>query len=117
MSAACTPARGGTFHARIVAKVRREHGLKSRYERLRAAGPLTAEEVAERLDIRPPTVKKWHAAGLLRGQAYDDKNSCLFEAPGPDAPSKRQGQKLAKRRLFPEPEMASESAKEVQCEA
>jgi DNA invertase Pin-like site-specific DNA recombinase len=109
--------KGGTFHARIVAKVRREHGLKSRYKRLREAGLLTAEEVAERLDIRPPTVKKWHAAGLLRGQAYDNKNSCLFEAPGPDAPSKCQGRKLSERRRFPEPEMASESAKEVQCEA
>jgi DNA invertase Pin-like site-specific DNA recombinase len=109
--------KGGIFHARSVAKVRREHGLKSRYERLREAGLLTAEEVAERLAIRPPTVKKWRAAGLLRGYAYDDKNSCLYEAPGPEAPTKCQGRKLSARRRFSESEIASESAKEVQCEA
>jgi hypothetical protein len=106
--------KGGDFKAQIVAKVRRSYGLKSRYERLRESGMLTVEEVAKTLGISQGTVKKWHKAGLLRGQAYNDKNSCLYEPPGSDAPTKHIGCRLAKRRRF---EIAPESAKEVQYEA
>ena len=42
---------GQPFTARIVARLRREYGLKSRYERLREAGLLTAEEIAQQLAV------------------------------------------------------------------
>jgi DNA invertase Pin-like site-specific DNA recombinase len=106
--------KGGVFHARLVAKVRRTYGLKSRYLRLREAGFLTAEEMAQRLGVSARTVKTWQAAGLLRGQAYDDKPSHLYERPGPNAPSKCQGRRLAQRR--PVGEIGPERTEEVQCE-
>jgi len=111
IAAILQPGKGGAFQSHIVAKLRRSYGLKSRYERLREAGMLTAEEVAQALSISARTVKVWHTAGLLRGYAYNDKNCCLFEPPGPDAPLKHQGCRLADRRQLAE--VVSESAKEV----
>jgi len=111
------PGKSDTFHRRLVARVRREHGLKSRYERLRVGGMLTADEMAEALGVCRGTVMTWRKAGLLRGHVYNAKNSCLFEPPGPDAPTKLQGQKLADRRRFPDSEFIPESSKEVQYEA
>ena len=45
---------GRTFTRRIVARIRRNYGLKSRYTRLREAGLLTLHEIAQRLSISPP---------------------------------------------------------------
>jgi DNA invertase Pin-like site-specific DNA recombinase len=111
------PGKSDTFHRRLVARVRRDHGLKSRYERLREAGMLTADEMAEALGVCKGTVMTWRRAGLLRGHIYNAKNSCLFEPPGPDAPTKLQGRKLADRLRFPDSEFIPESSKEVQYEA
>jgi DNA-binding transcriptional regulator YiaG len=111
------PGKGGAFRARLVANVRRAYGLKSRYERLRDAGMLSIEELAEVLAINKKTVQAWHKAGLIHGHAYNDKNSCLFEPPGADAPVKSQGKKLTQRRRFPESKFESERAKEVQYES
>jgi DNA invertase Pin-like site-specific DNA recombinase len=110
------PGKGGTFHARIVARLRRKHQLKTRYDRLREAGMLTAGEMAEILEVDRKTVLTWRRAGLLRGYAYNDKNCYLFDPPGPDAPTKLQGRKLADRRRFPETKFMSEGTKEVQYE-
>jgi hypothetical protein len=104
--------KGEAFSGRLVANIRRAYGLKTRYERLRAAGMLTTEEIAAVLGIRQGTVKDWYHAGLIQGYIYNDKHSCLYAPPGPDAPTKCQGRKLAKRRRFAE--LPAERAKEVQ---
>jgi DNA invertase Pin-like site-specific DNA recombinase len=107
--------KGEAFHARIVSRVRRTYGLKSRYERLREAGMLTAEEMIQVLQVSGKTMKAWHKAGLLRGHAYNDKNCYLFEPPGSDAPLKHQGRRLADRQQLAE--FVPVSTKEVQYEA
>jgi predicted site-specific integrase-resolvase len=71
---------------------------------------LSIEEVAEVLAINKKTVQAWHKAGLIHGHTYNDKNSCLFEPPGADAPVKSQGKKLAQRRRFPESKFGSDRA-------
>ena len=106
---------GKTFTARIVARVRSRHGLTSRYDRLRKAGMLTADEMAVMLRITPQWVKIWNRHGLLRGHAYNDKNDCLFEHPGDNPPQKAQGVKLSQRRLVNQ--VIAHSTQEVQCEA
>ena len=111
------PGKGGTFTGNIVTKVRRAYGLKSRYERLREAGKLTDAEMAQALAIHAHTVKKWYQAGLLQGYVYNDKHSCLYDPPSPEAPVKCQGRKLSKRRQLIESKIVSEETKEVQCEA
>ncbi len=47
------------FHARIVARLRRDYGLKSRYQRLRERGLLSVEEIAEQLRVSPSRVVTW----------------------------------------------------------
>jgi hypothetical protein len=105
---------GKRFDARLVQRLRRAYSLKTRYDRLRAAGMLTVTEIADQLDLATQTVKIWRNHGLLRAHPYNDKNECLYEDPGEDPPAKRQGINLSKRRRFTK--VASNRAKEVQCE-
>ena len=104
-----------SFHGRLVARIRRTHGLKPRYDRLRDAGMLTMEEMATLLGTCIGTVKIWGHHGLLRRHAYTDKNEFLYEPPGDNAPTKSQGEKLSSRRRFPA--VLTIRSKEVQCEA
>jgi DNA invertase Pin-like site-specific DNA recombinase len=106
---------GQPFHVTIVQSIRLTYGLRTRYERLRAAGLLTLGEIAQMLGISTASVKIWRRQGLLRGHAYNGNNECLYEHPGDNLPVKRQGRKLSLRRRFPE--VVPDHTKEVQCEA
>jgi DNA invertase Pin-like site-specific DNA recombinase len=70
---------GLPFEAMHVSQLRRHHGLKSRYTRLREAGMLTVEEVATRLKVQAATVWRWYRNGHIQGARYNDRGSCLFE--------------------------------------
>ena len=109
-----TPGAGGSFHPQLVRRLVRSYQLKPRYERLRERGMLTLQETADALKVTPHTVKIWLRRGLLRAHAYSDKNECLYEPLGDDAPRKAQGAKLAFRRL--EANLPSVRATEVQYE-
>lgn len=106
---------GKRFHAGIVGRLRRDYNMKKRFDRLREAGMLTLEEMADLLGIATSTVKAWRTQGLLLAHAYNDKNERLYEHPGDNPPVKAQGRKLSKRRraLDIEPNRTEE----VQCEA
>ena len=91
---------GLPFDSRSGQRIRRAYTLKSRYERLREAGKLNVQEMAEQLGVSTSTVKIWRKHGLLRGYAYNDKNCCLFEPSDGNCPVKSQGQKLSERRRF-----------------
>jgi hypothetical protein len=92
--------KGKTFHSGIIGHIRRRYGLKSRYDRLRENGMIKPEEMAERLGLRPRTIKLQHRYGLLRGHVYNDKNECLFEPPNPDTYKKNLGQKIVESGQF-----------------
>jgi DNA invertase Pin-like site-specific DNA recombinase len=64
------------------------YGLVPRYDRLRNRGMLTISELAEQLDVARATVKSWNQAGFLRSHLYNDRNDCLFEPLGDEAPVK-----------------------------
>jgi DNA invertase Pin-like site-specific DNA recombinase len=106
---------GQHFNSRIIARLRREYQLKSRYDRLREKGLLTLKEMSARLDISPQCVIAWRNHGLLRGYPVNDRDDWLYEDPGPNPPRKAQGVKLAKRRLFSENVVCG--SQEVQYEA
>ncbi len=91
---------GSAFCGRLVAQIRRAHQITSRYDRLRSAGMLTQDEIAQELNIHPSTVKKWRSRGLLAARAYNDKNECLYEPPGVVRPIKHHGIKLTDSRRF-----------------
>lgn len=58
---------GQTFNNTIVTCIRQRYGLKSYFERLREQGLLTSNELAEQLNIKPDTVRRWRRKGLLQG--------------------------------------------------
>ncbi len=83
-----TSGEGKRFHRTMVSRIRTAYDLRSRYDRLRASGLMDLQEIAKRLDVTPATVKVWRRAGLLAAHRYEDRGQCLFELPGPDAPTK-----------------------------
>lgn len=105
---------GRVAHRLMVRRIRLAYGLKSRHDRLRAAGKLTVEEMAKKLRVSKPTVNAWRRAGLLRAHRHDDKGSCLYDPPGRDAPVKQQGQPRLSLRVR---QRATERSNGVQCEA
>jgi DNA invertase Pin-like site-specific DNA recombinase len=106
---------GGLFTPRLVKGLRYTYALKTRYDRLREAGTLTLDEMAQQLGITPGTVKIWRRHGLLKGHPYNDKGEYLYEPLGDNPPVKTQGRKLAQRRRFPQ--VTSNRTDEVQHEA
>jgi hypothetical protein len=70
---------GGAAFARLrVREVRLAYKLRSRYERLRARGYLTLQEMAQVLHVGPQTVKTWRRRGVLKGEAGDDRGNYLY---------------------------------------
>jgi len=106
---------GKPFRATMVQKLRRRYGLKTRYDRLRAAGLLTLKEMTNMLGVSTDTVKQWRDHGLLRAHAYNDRGECLYEHPGDQPPAKMQGRKLSHRRPFAG--LPADPPQEVQYEA
>ena len=109
------PGRGKRFTARYIARIQRQYSLRPRFDRLRALGMLTLEEMATALSVNPKTVKIWAAHGLLTSYAYTDKPEYLYKPAGSDGPRRAQGRKLSMRR--PAVSVVAEGSKEVQCEA
>lgn len=109
------PGRGKRFTARYIARIQREYSLRSRFDRLRALGMLTLQEMALALSVNPKTVKIWAAHGLVTTYPYTDKPEYVYELLGSDAPRKAQGRKLSMRR--PIVAVVPQRPREVQCEA
>jgi hypothetical protein len=86
---------GKAFHAHRIVRLRRDHGLRDRYSRLRAAGLLTLDEVATTLGVCPDTIKLWRRRGLLRAYRYNEKGECLYLRPESNVPAKWQRKVLA----------------------
>jgi hypothetical protein len=107
--------KGGAFAARTIARIQKHYRLTPRYDRLRAAGLLTLEEMARALGVSTRTVKIWRAHGLVRAHAYTDKGERLYEPPDAHAPRKAQGVKLSRRSATGE--LVPHGRKEAQCEA
>ena len=100
----CRSGHGKAFTRQmIVDLVRANDSIRSRYQRLREKGYLTQEEMAERLGVTSQTVRTWARHGLLRAHPYTDRGQCLYEPPGKNPPTKKQGHpKLADRRRYAE---------------
>jgi len=110
-----TPGWGKSFHRCMIARIARDHGLKTLWQRLRETGMLTLKEMGRKLGICTDQVKAWREAGLLRGHLCNDKNEYLYEDPGPNPPRVGRGAKLPRKVEISE--NTSQHASEVQCEA
>jgi len=81
---------GLPFAAAHVAQLRRKHGLKDRFTRLRDAGMMTAEEVAAHLHVRPQTVWRWYRRSWITGVRYNERGTCLCVPPATVPPRSRR---------------------------
>ena len=97
-----------------VGKLRRSHHLKSRYERLRGQGLLTATEIATELGVTPVTVRILHAHGILNGHEYSGKGERLYELPPPEERRRKQQGRTRKLTERAEAPFPSHAANEVQ---
>lgn len=70
----------------IIRHIRKTFGLKSRYERLRAAGLLTIEEMAARLCISKASVWRRVRLGHVKAVVYNERGERLFEPPTSNTP-------------------------------
>ena len=107
--------KGGWFTRGIVTRIRYQYRLRSRFDRLREAGMLTQEEIADQLGVHTTTVHDWRRSGLLKAHAYNDKPEYLYESVSENRPLKQQGIKRTDPRRFPKasPEMTEEVQDEV----
>ena len=99
----------------MIARIAKDHGLKTRWERLRERGMLTLDEMGKRLGLCTDQVKDWRAAVLLRAHLCNDKNEYLYEDAGPNPPRKGKGVRLSRKGQVNE--NTSNRPSEVQCEA
>jgi DNA invertase Pin-like site-specific DNA recombinase len=75
---------GAAFTSHIVNQLRWTHKLKSRYQRLRDKGLLTAREVAQIVGGTTSGISRWRQLGVLTGVRYDDGNEHLYVRPSPE---------------------------------
>ena len=106
--------KGRKFTPGIICKIRHVYRLKSRFDRLRAAGMLTEKQIARQLKICKTTVRKWRRCGLLKAHAYNDKNQYLYERLGARRPRKCPGIPRSDPRRFDN--VVLQETKEVQDE-
>lgn len=82
---------GEPFTAKKVAFLRTAYGLRSRYQRLRDRGLLTARELAKQLNVSPTTIHTWGREGLLQRELYGNAKRCLYLPLGSKVLLKGQG--------------------------
>jgi DNA invertase Pin-like site-specific DNA recombinase len=76
---------GAAFTPHIVGQLRWTHKLKTRYQRLRDQGWLTAREVARMIGGTASGVSRWRQLGVLTGIRYDVGHEHLYLRPTPEA--------------------------------
>jgi DNA invertase Pin-like site-specific DNA recombinase len=79
------PALADQFTPQIVNNIRRAHGVRDRFQRLRDSGLLTLGEMAARLGVHPQTIKARQREGRLLSHVYNAKGQRLYSPP-PELP-------------------------------
>lgn len=87
--------RGEAFTPKKVIVIRTAYALKSRFERLRARGMLTARELATQLGVCSASIYQWGREGLITEHRYGNHHRCLYEPPGEVVLVKGQGGRYA----------------------
>jgi len=78
---------GKPFRGRMIARLTIEYGLESRFDRLRARGMLTLDEMADRLGISTRHVKIWRAAGPVARSLVQRQKRIPLRRPGSRSPT------------------------------
>jgi hypothetical protein len=81
--------KGLLFHSQIVSQIRRDYGLKNKYERLLEHGMITVEEAAQKAGVTRQTVRRWQRDGLLQAYPCNNKGLCLYDPTRIPTPNQR----------------------------
>jgi len=92
---------GQPFTRLRVRTLREAYGIPSLAEHLRAAGWLTAVEMAAQLHVHYTTAKRFAREGVLRAARADDKGDWLFAPPTGPLPHAHPGKRFRDRRQYP----------------
>jgi DNA invertase Pin-like site-specific DNA recombinase len=65
----------------MISHIRRNYGLASRHQRLRASGLVNLQEVAGHMGVHPSTVKAWRSEGRLESEKLNDKGEHYYQLP------------------------------------
>ena len=82
---------GQSFTVKKVTVIRMAYKLKSRYDRLRERGLLTAKEIAKLLGVCSATVYNMGRNGILSEHRYGNQHRCLYEPIDDEVFVKGQG--------------------------
>ena len=74
--------KGESFTHKKVIVIRTAYHLKNRFERLRARGMLSANELAEQLGISATTIYTWGREAIVHEHRYGNGHRCLYEPLG-----------------------------------
>ena len=74
--------RGQSFTDKKIIVIRLAYHLKSRFERLRERGMLSARELADQLGVCSTTIYQWGHGGFLHVHRYGNEHRCLYEPVG-----------------------------------
>jgi DNA invertase Pin-like site-specific DNA recombinase len=80
----------GEFDTNAVVYVLKRFELPSRYQRLRARGYWSQEEVAEQFGVSVQTVQRWRKRGWIHAAYYNDQKEYLYERFFEDLPPQYQ---------------------------
>ncbi|MGI8428294.1 MAG: recombinase family protein [Solirubrobacteraceae bacterium] len=80
---------GHPFTVTSLTQLCRNRGIPSHHERLRAAGMLTLDQIAEQLGVSTQTVKIWQRRGDITGRRIDSRRAYLYH-PGQNRPPDRR---------------------------
>jgi len=69
----------GDFDTNAVVYLLKRFKLPSRYQRLRAKGYVSQEEIAETCGVTAQTVKRWRKKGWMQAYYYNDQKEYLYE--------------------------------------
>lgn len=74
--------KGQSFTHKKVIVIRTAYHLTNRFERLRARGMLTANELAQQLGVCAASIYNWGREGILHEHRYGNGHRCLYEPLG-----------------------------------
>jgi len=75
---------GRPLTARLLDRICKDAGLKSRRERLRQAGMISLEEISRRAKVNEVKIASWRRAGRLAGFRSNYRNEYLYPPPTPE---------------------------------
>jgi DNA invertase Pin-like site-specific DNA recombinase len=80
---------GKPFTVVSLTQLCRNRGIPDHQQRLRAAGMLTLEEIADQLGVSTATIKTWQRRGTITGRRIDARRAHLYH-PGQTRPADRR---------------------------